>query len=566
MSDTSTSALLARVNQHATDGLIFLAEDGGTTRSFDELRRLAAERADWWRAEARRIVFAGRDAFELAAWALAAGAAGGTLLLLPPDQDADRLSEKARALGASHVVGLAEQPPIPAQRRARRLAQGLSALWRRSAAPAVRPFAVLFTSGSEGQPKGVCWSQNAVAAHLQTYERCLTYRPGERLFNALPLHHTDGFFHGPLMALWSGLTLVRPKASFSASALQAWADLAGPAGTDVFVTVPTMLAMLESLPDNPFSQTLRSARLIVSSAEPLPEALGTRVEASLAPVANIYGMTETINGGLFRLAGSGFPVASVGVPVGVEARLSGEGRLELRGAALADGYEVAGRMIPLPRDVEGWWRTNDLARQGDDGSWTILGRADAAVMIGGVTVHPGAVAAAASGLPGVRSAAVTVERSSSALGEPVLVLHLEVAGQEDESQFVQALARTLHGPALPKRIVFHASLPRLASGKVDLQSLRALADGAVVGSGHGQMLADDLDRQIQQIAIATFNLPPGMELSPEMTPEDIPQWDSFGQINFALSIERAFGFRMQFSDLASVGSLSDMRKVVEANR
>lgn len=565
MIEKTAPGLAARVDRHASDGLVFLAEEG-RTRSFDDLRRLAADRAAWWRDEDRRIAFAGRDAFDLAAWALAAATAGGTLLLLPQDPDQDRLARRARAARASHLVGPAtDQHPTPVQPR---LARRLTSLWRRTgraAATDARPCAVLFTSGSEGQPKGVRWSLTAVEAHLQTYERCLHYRPGERLFNALPLHHTDGFFHGPLMALWSGATLVRPSTPFLPASLTGWADLARSQGLDVFVTVPTMLAMLDNLPDNPFTPRLRSARLIVSSAEPLPQALGERIEATLAPIANIYGMTETINGGLFRLPGSGFPVASVGRPVDIEARLSSDGRLELRGIALADSYEIDGRPTSLPRDSDGWWQTNDLARQETDGSWTILGRADAAVMIGGVTVHPGAVAAVANGLPGIRAAGATVEPSLSALGEPVLVLHVEASAPLDESALRQSLAQVLDGPAQPKRIVFHSALPRLPSGKVDLSALRGLDTGKSGPADQSHRPGDDLDRQLNQIAIKALNLPPGTELGPGTSADDLPQWDSFGHINFALSVEKAFGFRMQFNDLASVRTLSDMRKIVEAH-
>jgi acyl-CoA synthetase (AMP-forming)/AMP-acid ligase II/acyl carrier protein len=569
MTASGQSEFVTRVGQHASDGLVFLAEDG-VRRSYADLLRLAMERAAWWRAKDRRIAFAGRDAFDLAAWVLAAETVGGTLLLLPADPDEDRLVRKSIAVGASHLAGtVPDLPPIPTRRQSNIVVKGLArvaGVWRGNRrAVTTLPFAVLFTSGSEGAPKGVCWTSEPVAVHLGTYERCLAYRQGERLFNALPLHHTDGFFHGPLMAMWSGLMLVRPSATFGAAALADWADLVKESGLDVFVTVPTMLAMLESLSGNPFSRHLSTARLIVSSAEPLPQALGARVEAAHAPVANIYGMTETINGGLFRLPGSGFPVASVGQPVDVEARLSDDGRLELRGPAMADGYEIGGRLTPLPRDAGGWWRTNDLARQEADGSWTILGRADSVVMIGGVNVHLGAVAAAANGIPGVQAAAATVEQANSALAEPVLVLHVETSASLTERALRAALADMLQGPAMPKRVVFHTALPRLASGKVDRQSLRGFAVTSDRLAAQEPILPDDLDLRLYQIAVEALNLPPGIALRPDMTADDIPQWDSFGHINFALAVEKAFGFRMKFNDLASIRSLSDMRGIVEAN-
>lgn len=280
-------------------------------------------------------------------------------------------------------------------------------------------------------------------------------------------------------------------------------------------------------------------------------------------MANIYGMTETINGGLFRLPRSTDAVDTVGRPVDIEARLADDGRLELRGPALADGYEIDGIAKALPRDDDGWWRTSDLAEIDTTGAFRILGRADDAVHIGGVTVHPSAVAAVASGVPGVAAAAVVIARSAGALGESVLTLHIETAAEVDESLLRAALARDLAGPAMPKAILQHRHLPRLASGKVDRSALAQApqTDGVTLGTA-----ADDLDRQLLVIARTAFNLRTDHPLSLDMGPDRIAEWDSFGHLNLALAIESAFGFRMHFDELASARTLADFHAVVERHR
>ena len=560
----TASSIAVRVATYASEGRVFLHSDAAS-HSYLDLHQLALRHADWWTRQGERVAFGGTNALQLAAWALAAEMTGRTLVILPRLPDLALLQKRAGESGASHLVG-ATDSPVALRRDG--VLDRLAGLWsggRKSVSKQSeqQPFAVLFTSGSQGRPKGVRWSHRAVTAHLETYRQTLGYTPGERLFNALPLHHTDGFFHGPLLAMWAGLTLVRPERPFSAAALAGWAALARQAGPDVFVTVPTMLAMLDGLEGNPFLPLLKGIRLIVSSAEPLPSMLGNRIEATTAPVANIYGMTETINGGLFRLPRSADAVDTVGRPVDIEARLADDGRLELRGPALADGYEIDGIAKALPRDDDGWWRTSDLAEIDTTGAFRILGRADDAVHIGGVTVHPSAVAAVASGVPGVAAAAVVIARSAGALGESVLTLHIETAAEVDESLLRAALARDLAGPAMPKAILQHRHLPRLASGKVDRSALAQApqTDGVTLGTA-----ADDLHRQLLDIARTAFNLRTDHPLSLDMGPDQIAEWDSFGHLNLALAIESAFGFRMHFDELASARTLADFHAVVERHR
>ena len=82
----------------------------------------------------------------------------------------------------------------------------------------------------------------------------------------------------------------------------------------------------------------------------------------------------------------------------------GPSPLEVRTARLSPGWLEAGRLCPLPRDGEGWWRSGDAARL-EEGRLTVLGRLDGAVQSGGETIFPELLegrllaAAAAAALP-----------------------------------------------------------------------------------------------------------------------------------------------------------------------
>jgi O-succinylbenzoic acid--CoA ligase len=93
-------------------------------------------------------------------------------------------------------------------------------------------------------------------------------------------------------------------------------------------------------------------------------------------------------------------------PATLELSLKPEGSapLEVRTARLSPGWLDAGRLCPLPRDGEGWWRSGDAARL-EEGRLTVLGRLDGAVQSGGETIFPELLegrllaAAAAAALP-----------------------------------------------------------------------------------------------------------------------------------------------------------------------
>ena len=103
---------------------------------------------------------------------------------------------------------------------------------------------VLFTSGSTSKPKGVRISRGALFNHSRTFSRHFGYGPDSRLLCLLPLHHTDGLFHGSLTPWLCGGESLRPM-RFSVGEIQEFFDSIYTLRATHFVTVPTMLNLLD---------------------------------------------------------------------------------------------------------------------------------------------------------------------------------------------------------------------------------------------------------------------------------------------------------------------------------
>ncbi|MEO1092681.1 MAG: long-chain fatty acid--CoA ligase, partial [Pseudomonadota bacterium] len=240
------------------------------------------------------------------------------------------------------------------------------------------PAYVMFTSGSTSAPKGVVVSRRALAAHLQTLKRELGYGPASRLLNLLPFHHTDGLIHGPMMAAFTGTTLVRPFV-FATHRLAELSDVLRDAEVTHFLTVPTILALIQRLlSDQPELFRTGHFRTLVSTAGALDVGLWDDVQRTFGiRVANLYGLTETVSGAVYCGPGDhSWRLGTLGRPIDMEMRVVDEGGAEiaagqpgelwLRGDNVMTGYlgDDVGTAAVLD---DGWFRTGDIVRTDGDG-------------------------------------------------------------------------------------------------------------------------------------------------------------------------------------------------------
>jgi long-chain acyl-CoA synthetase len=348
------------------------------------------------------------------------------------------------------------------------------------------PFALAYTSGTTGKPKGVVLSHRSreiTFASMAAVYGC--FEPGDRFLALAPMCHGAGFVfacaplsHGATTVLFDG-----------ADAAAIVARL-GEGDIDGVFMVPTHFARIFDLPGELLERSrTHRLRAIISNASALSYSLKQRIVAHFGEglLHETYGSTE---GGIVTDIGPGDILrkpTSVGLPfpeMEVELRkpdgtlaITGEpGELFCRGPTLFSGYwnrpEATAETL-----VDGWVTVGDIATRDTDGYITIVDRKKDMVITGGFNVYPREIEEVIAGLPGVRDVAV-VGRPSREWGESLhaFVVAASDGGCSGETILAECRSR-LAGFKVPKAVSFVGELPRNAGGKVLKTLLREVASG-----------------------------------------------------------------------------------------
>jgi acyl-[acyl-carrier-protein]-phospholipid O-acyltransferase/long-chain-fatty-acid--[acyl-carrier-protein] ligase len=336
------------------------------------------------------------------------------------------------------------------------------------------PAVVLFTSGSEGAPKGVALSHKNVLANCA---QCLTRidAHGEDLvFNALPVFHSFGLTGGLIMPLIGGVPVflypsplhyrIVPELVYDHAATILF-------GTDTFLRGYARAA-------HPYD--FRSLRLIVAGAEAVKDSTRqTYMDKFGVRILEGYGVTETA-----PVLAMNTPIASRSGTVGrlsplMKARLepvpgiADGGRLYVQGPNVMLGYYRAENPGVLEAPADGWHDTGDIVAIDAQGFITIKGRAKRFAKIGGEMVSLSAVESLASeAWPGV--AAIVVAVPDARKGERLVLLTTDATVKRDQL-LRHAKARGAGDLMVPAEIMAVGSLPLLGSGKPDYVAATALA-------------------------------------------------------------------------------------------
>ncbi len=248
--------------------------------------------------------------------------------------------------------------------------------------------------GSGGSMGGRRWCLQPLA-HLQASASAtgrwlegLGLDPASCLhLNSLPLHHVSGLLPWVRAQHWGAGHQRLDPAWMRDPALLAAAAPLDPGRPALLSLVPTQLQRLLAAAEG--VAWLQRLALIWVGGAPLPPALAERARLAGLWLAPCYGATETA-AMVCALAPEAFlaGASGCGAPLGdVELRLGAEQAVEVRSERLSPGWLEAGRLQPLPRAADGWWRSGDAGRLRPSGL-ELLGRLDGAIHSGGETVFP----------------------------------------------------------------------------------------------------------------------------------------------------------------------------------
>lgn len=350
---------------------------------------------------------------------------------------------------------------------------------------------LLFTSGSSGEPKGVVLTHRNLLANTAQFGEMLDMNSKDVILGALPFFHSFGSTVCLLFPMTEGIKVVTYPNPLETSKC---AKLIEQYKTTLVLATPTFLRgyLKRAEPEQ-----LRSVRLIVTGAEKLPDELSAAFKARFGiDIMQGYGLTETSPAASFNLpnppncAQPSNRSGSCGKLVpGLAAQIRHPetdavisihetGMLWFKGANVFDGYlDDAERTEDVIKD--GWFRTGDLGRFDEDGFLFIEGRVSrfskiAGEMVPHETVETKIVELFELSSEGERVVMITGVPDDTK-GEALVMLTIrDFTPSEVREKLSEAGLPNLW---IPKRIQRVESIPILASGKLDLQACRALAEG-----------------------------------------------------------------------------------------
>lgn len=366
--------------------------------------------------------------------------------------------------------------------------------------------AILFSSGSEGTPKGIVLSHRNILANCKQISDVLNVREDDVIVGCLPPFHSFGLTVTTMMPMVEGLPVVcHPDPTDVLNVAKAICRQRATIllGTATFLRLYTRNSRVSPL-------MLESLRVVIAGAEKLPEPVRTAFQAKFnINILEGYGATETtpvascnipdqLDSSYWKVQKGNTP-GSVGMPLpGSSVRIvdpdtlgtlpiGEDGLIMIAGTQVMLGYlnnpEKTDEVI-VEIDGQRWYKTGDKGHVSDDGFLFIVDRYSRFAKVGGEMISLGAVEqhiksaiSDAEGNEPFEVAAVNIPDDKK--GEKVLLL---VAGDKgfsdnfDIAKFKQQLIDSgMNSLMLPSTITCIEEIPKLGSGKVDFKGLSKIA-------------------------------------------------------------------------------------------
>ena len=344
--------------------------------------------------------------------------------------------------------------------------------WYKNNADANAPAVILFTSGSEGTPKGVVLSHANILSNHQQVAARINFNPKDVVLNFLPMFHSFGFTIGTLLPVLNGMKTffyptplhfsIIPEIAYETSATIMF-------GTNTFLSAYGKKA-------HPYD--FYNLRYVVAGAEKLQENTRELWQDKFGiRILEGYGATETS------------PVVSVNTPMDYKGGTVGRilphinyrlepvdgieeaGRLHVQGPSIMLGYLLstsAGVLQPTESIYgKGWYDTGDIVHVDDDGFLSIRGRCKRFAKVGGEMVSLTVVEQLAmKAWENANHAAISLPDIKK--GEQIILITTQ------KQATVSELSKSSIGVTainLPKKILFIDTIPVMTTGKTDYVAL-----------------------------------------------------------------------------------------------
>lgn len=340
--------------------------------------------------------------------------------------------------------------------------------------------AILYTSGTTGQPKGAMLTHHNLASNTQSVLETVQMIPGEDVLVAvLPMFHAFAATVCMLTPLLQGLTIL-PVAKFDPELLT---NTISQGGGTILCAVPSMYSILLNMNEEQACK-ISGLRFCVSGGAAMPEEVMKQFEEKFGLlIYEGYGPTEcspvtNVNpiDGIRKIRSVGPPLKYVDVCIKDNEGndlMNGEiGELCVKGPNVMKGYWKRGNETKDSFFNE-WFRTGDLGKRDDDNYFYIVDRIKDLVIVNGMNVYPRIVEEVLYQHPDIIECAVIGQQDE--LHGEIVIAYLVIANDKELSStdMRHFCSDKLGRYQVPKKFYFVAGLPKNATGKIMKRELKS---------------------------------------------------------------------------------------------